>query len=744
MRNLARELLEKNVIPKWTVAEFEALDRKTLVRITASNGKATEGLPVEIQEKIKLKGMNEADKGLALKVLHSGKVKNVCATRPETHMSTHGGVNFFRPTEVTYQSVSGKTERRANSAIPIHFEEVEKRPNVQAVAALCAQLVRNDAGVWKPNLNPIAWSKVFVSSSCVRVAGMMSVAGTAAGILNADMAWHSMPQLTKNAVTGIELLSFVRSALDRVSVVSYDLLNTSIVLDGLKVLDKDVNGWFKWTQDNGEPWVPETAYKITECCNDTAEILADGGYPHCYWYYGNISCDIAFPPKEGTIKSALLSSARMREVQGSDQAPSALLAGMRGYSGLNDEFGKRCQFLVSATLSTWQRRRPAAIWLESVGDIPILVSSLLKHKKEIQTGKHDRFNSSKMSTGDGQSSALVQMNTYECEFKLVVPKQMDMLKVHTSYRDHVVVMAPVGSVTLLWSTAGLPTSDTKGVAIQYDDESQRILPDSITKGDYIAYCAIYGVIPFPNDARVKFSNSQKFESLKWWEKKPLVYKWSNTSGFKGILSTFDNLELYGWGYPQINKTDLNELALQFIPIKLEQVATQKEWYDNVSTDAQTQALSFLNVVSRYSPISNLCCLGAKGVTIARMSVTKDEGLIVPNMQEVANRAGQSPRVRVESKWVLRPPVSQAPPPIPVPTKTNFHGPVLTNSSGKPPPQEDREQAQLLLANKGKQDYEAEIGVDEFLAQEQEFMTPEEEKGEVKADVKTTVKLDSAW
>jgi hypothetical protein len=658
-QKLARELLSSNVIPNWTIAEFEVLDRRILSRIATANGKSTEGLPVEIQAKIQQKGLNDADKGLAVQVLHSGRAKNVCATRPETFMNTHGGTNFFKSTEVSYQGLNGKTVRRANAAIPIHFEEVEARENVQAVAAFCAQLVRNDAGVWKPNINPIAWSKVFTESS-VKIPGMMKVAGMAAQILNKDEAWKGMAQLSKNAITGIENLSFVRAVMDRVTTVSYDLLNTTIVCDALRVYDKDAQGYFKAKQENGKPWVPAHAYREVECSEETAEILAEGGFPACYWYFGNFACEVAFPPTEGTIKSALLASARMREVQGSDNSPCAILAGMRGYSGMNDEFGKRCQFMVSSTLAVWQRDKVAAVWLESVGDIPILVSSLLRWKKEIKGGRHEQFGSSSLSAGDGSSSSILEFKPYSCDFKLIIPRQLDLVKVHSAYRDHVASMTPPNSVVILWASAGLPTSDVKGAPVQYDSESQRILPEQVTKMDYIAYCAIYGSVPFPSDVRVKQSNSKKFEAIQWWSKAPIVYKWSNASGFRGVLSTFADLELWGWGYPMVGSAH-DETKVQFLPIKMEKVSRQADWYDFVSADALTQTLTFMNVVSRYSPISNLCSLGAKGVTIARMAVTTDGGLVVPNLQEVASRVGQVKRERVEPKWQIKPPTPKSSP-----------------------------------------------------------------------------------
>jgi len=133
-----------------------------------------------------------------------------------------------------------------------------------------------------------------------------------------------------------------------------------------------------------------------------------------------------------------------------------------------------------------------------------------------------------------------------------------------------------------------------------------------------------------------------------WKKRSYVYKWSNASGFRGVLSSFDDLKLYGWGHPFISKDEWDATKQEFIPIPLVLVRSQKDWYKEIVGDACVQTLSFLCPVSRYSPITNLCMLGQKGVTYSRMMTSADEGVLIPNQAEVTNRPGMIKRTAIAS------------------------------------------------------------------------------------------------
>jgi len=193
--------------------------------------------------------------------------------------------------------------------------------------------------------------------------------------------------------------------------------------------------------------------------------------------------------------------------------------------------------------------------------------------------------------------------------------------------------------------------------VDYDEESQRILPEQVVSGDYIAYCPIYGTTPFSSDEHVIHRESTGHVRTKFWTHDPFVYKWSNASGFRGVLSTFERLHLIGWGHPlrgDPQKKEWDATVTQFIPIPLEPVMTQKEWYNIVINDAGVQAVTFLKPVSRYSPITNLCMLSQKAVVYSKMMLNADEGVIIPNQAEVANRPGLATRSAVKSSWGKKP------------------------------------------------------------------------------------------
>jgi len=327
---------------------------------------------------------------------------------------------------------------------------------------------------------------------------------------------------------------------------------------------------------------------------------------------------------------------------------------MRNYGGLNDDFGKQCQFMVAAVLAVWQRNQKADVWVNSVGDVPLMVSSLNKWRREIFTKQIPGFGQRAVTTI--AQDALPKWEPVLCDYKLILPKQMDLNKVQANLRDYTAVIPRPGAVAVIFSQTGLPTASVKAAVVDYDEESQRILPEQVVSGDYIAYCPIYGTTPFSSDEHVIHRESTGHVRTKFWAHDTFVYKWSNASGFRGVLSTFERLNLIGWGHPMRGdpqKRDWDATVTQFIPIPLEPVLTQKDWYNIVINDAGVQAVTFLKPVSRYSPITNLCMLSQKGVVYSKMMLNADEGVIIPNQAEVANRPGLATRAAVKSSWAKK-------------------------------------------------------------------------------------------
>jgi hypothetical protein len=637
IRSLVFEVTEG----KWTREEFMAMDRKVLRRYATYNG-LSQTLTPEMAESIKSRGWTSADRTLAISVLQSSDGKTSAHVRPESFLNVQGGQMFYTPTQVTYVPLSGVKQVRANAAIPARFGEAEVYRNVQAVTALVSNLLKNDSGQWVSSINLSSWLKVYGQSG-VRVEGLTAVSKVAGEILSQDRVWTSLSTISRNSIQGPELLVFVRQALDRTTQLVYDVLNTMIVCDVFDAFRKVGNQWIR-VMDGQKPVVPDSVFEKRPPTPEAKEVLSSK-YPGLYWYLGGYIPRISMPIATGDLKSARDAASRLREVQGGDTAPTALLAGMRDFSGLTDILGKKIQYFLAATLSAWASWHNVDIKLETVGDIPLLVASLNYWRKHLMTTKVPNF-----FRVDHEQGSEKETTVYcPCDFALILPKISDRANVPMIYRPIVYEDFRPNTTVIFWSMAVVPT-ETSGAAasrIEYDRSSMEILPRSVQQRQFIAYCPIYGAIPFWHDPDVQTANANSTVTLVPIHNTVFVYKFGNSSGFRGILSTLPNLCLYGFGSEKVGKGyDLSKTGI--CPVPLVCVPKQKDWYLGVCQDINIQAISFLCPISRYSPISNLPFASRGGVMMANQGIDGDEGVLVANQVRIEHR--DQVLVKVASGW----------------------------------------------------------------------------------------------
>jgi len=344
-------------------------------------------------------------------------------------------------------------------------------------------------------------------------------------------------------------------------------------------------------------------------------------YPGVFWYHGGTIVSPTIPEQFGNMESTLKTVDRMNQVQGNSSSSTAILSGMKDFSGLTDEFGKRICYQISATMSLWLLKRSVDIKLYSIGDMAILASSLNKWKREIALGQHAMF------PLEGQ---------YSCDFKFLLPSEKDLENCHL-WKDYISQSGPRdGSALVLYLNAGLPTSPTKGVKVDYNERSSYILPFSAQGKEIVAWCTIFGSFPFMHDTFVKKEERGNINPGARFHKHLFCYSFSAASSFRGILSTIPSLELVGFGFPKVGKVrDMRAELLHTFP--LSHFGTQAEWYQKVVSDACSQMVLWLAPISRYSPISNLPFMSKNAATITRSTLVQEEGELISNMTFVANR-----------------------------------------------------------------------------------------------------------
>jgi len=609
----------------WTEEEFRNMDKRNLRMFAAWNGEASK-LPDAYKEQVAQKGFTVADKNVALKVYTTVALKTVSHLTPQTFMSTHGGQTKWFPTEVEYVALSGKSEKRSNSAIPARFGEADRYDNQQEVAVFCSQIVKNDQGVWKSNVNFDALNKT-ISSAELRVAGLASVSDGVCNLLSHDRVWKTMSVIQRNSVQGILLIAFVREMLSRLSPDTYDTLNTQIVCDAFNVFERRESKWAYVMIDNKKA-VPETVYEARNAAPELKKRLHK--YPDVFWYRGGHAPMTSFPQATGDLKSTQTCVQRMRDIVGSDTTPTVIMAGMKGYSGLSDDFGKKICWTLGAVLSVWSQNRQVDVQLETVGDIAMLTSSLNYWRKQIEANRYTDFCEvleTETGTRDSRPS---------CDFRFLLPKASDIDKIHVKLQELVVPQPREGTVIVAYKQGTIPTPGDKETKLDYDAQSLNIIPAIYRQNDVVLYTVIYGACPFSSDPAVKQYLTQIMAKLQMWPKRTYVHPWSNTCGFRGILTTLPSFGMAGYGYKMKDTHyDMSSETLFVMPLSV--ILKQEDWYKNVAKDARTQAFYWLYPISRYSPISNLPYLSKAGVTITLMSVVKEDGTLIGNVPRVANQ-----------------------------------------------------------------------------------------------------------
>jgi hypothetical protein len=614
----------------YTESELRALDRKTLTLVATYNGIAVKASPALISLNAK-KPIKPGDSLLANRILNSSDYKTTVHVRPENYLNTHGGHTEFEPVLVRHKNLAGKSVVRDNLPLPLPFGVDMKYDNLSEVSALCAQIVKNMSGMWVSAISTASWQKVYAQG--VNPVGMQAVAQFVCELLSQSSMWRAMTTIQHNGVQGPELLSFVTTTLNSLGQKDWDELNTMIVLYGLQVMEKHEDHWVMWKDDQDQPIVPRSVWQSIKPTEETKSLLTV--YPAILKYKGGIPMVVKFPEKLGTFKNALAAQSLLREVQGSDGSCTSLLSAMKGYSGMTDDFGRRIAFTCSAVLHCWSMGRGATVQLETVGDLPMLISSTNYWKRQIELG----------TIVFPKNEKKFSFDLNNCVVGFMLPGVGDNKKVVGTLRKAVVHKPLEGSVVIMYDPGTLPTSEAKGKPADYEGGSRDLFPKFCEKYDFILYSMIFGDYPFPQDREVvreRANGTIPFKPLSEVEideegketsivTKIYVYRHGSAAGFRGVLSSLP-LSLIGFGHTPIHKTgtvlvsgyDMTQKTMHRIP--LEQVLSRAEWYNRVILDCEAQSVIFGNPVIRYSGISNLAYQSKAAAQLNLSMVPLEDGV----------------------------------------------------------------------------------------------------------------------
>jgi len=621
------ELMVQQAKPRlFTDEQIRAMTVQSRRYMNLKNGAAIQ-CPSELVKLLSGRELAEGDREAARRIMMEGASTANSHYRGEAWTNLNGGHQHYEPTTVTRIGLSNTQEVRQNSAIPMAAQEVENRSNAQAVAAVAAQLVgvNSETGEWECTVPANTWNKLLPKDGGMEPAGMVTVANTVSLVLNNTPLWKGMTPIKKSATTGPEALVHILKELDNISEDEYNLLNTRIVYKLLRPFEYHQGTWYEREDEKNQLIVSETSYAQHDCSEKCKVQLRAETYPLCYWYLGGWAPQLNLPMNNGTFKQTLERYSKMVEAQVGGDSCTAILAGMRGFSGLTDNFGKRVQFYLAATLAGWRASKTVDVVLYSVGDLPMLISSLNKWATFIRTedGKLER-----------PQDHFVADHAIMLQTKFVLKTAQDLRKIRQELHEHCIHNPREGSTLVVYDDTALPNSAEKGVSVDYHAAAKLLIPEIWRKNDLIAYMPVFHDLFWDtaeySDARLSSNSSEK--EVVTTQVKYVVYQWGVSSSFRGIVSTFENLSLIGYGRTQTGKPPKWDMKIPnaLVPVTLIPVKSFDDWMKIVGIDCQVQIVAWLRPISRYSPISNLPYLSKKGVVISLSMIEGEDGYLIGN------------------------------------------------------------------------------------------------------------------
>jgi len=581
--------IKKEVVRNWSDAELKALSTKHCRQVGIWNG-AIVTIDPELQKRIKDEGKQptQADKVAALRIAQQAPWKRTAHLAPEESIVQEGGHLLDSPTQVIHRKLDTTIERNVNSPIPVAIDQTIERPSLPHVAAFCSQIVKQSGGKWEPEVRGLS---TVLGQDGINIIAAGIVSALVINFINDDPVWKSKVIIDKNATTGIRALTFVRDVLSRIPDTSYYYLTTMIVIDVLRALIKEDDQWSYRMADAKTKAVPEKCYR-SFTMKGAAARSAFAAYPCSFDYLGGYLPLLDIPMQNGTLASAVASLQKLRIVAGGDGSTIFLLSSMRGMSGYSSEFGQRIQFLLSATLGLWMQNHLVDIRLSTIGDFPVLQSSLTYWKQEFQA----------LKKGPGHADWFKFLAPTRAPISLPVASKILFVSAHRE-----------NAVAVWYSASNLPTSGEKKVAVDYDAMSADLIPGDVYARQFVAYSAIYGCVPFQEDKEVKKVNNARVYPI---DKTCYAFQFGSSARFRGVISSFRAVNLIGYGWEKKEGVyDVSKDAALVTQV-LTPAFVQSDWYNYVSKDCAAAYCSMFGTVQRYSPISSLVFMSKKAVQLS--------------------------------------------------------------------------------------------------------------------------------
>lgn len=546
------------------------------------------------------------DRRLAVRLSAVKSSKGTSHLKPDEHMNTASGTVLVSE-KLVFQTDVGV---RANTLVPTPVGHSDTYSSQQRMSIFFSQLIKVDKGNFTLRSEP---SRIIFQSSKVDINQCMAVASNLCALMNKEAVWGSLDITQKNAVSGIRLIAHIHQVFQTMPLEGYHSY-TSMV--SFLCLGARVMRGGQWYEVEGAackavgPVSDSTYSAITR-----ADFITNSlGIPDLYDWNSGFAPQLTVPVL-AKASDMVKECSKVAAFGGSDSAVS-LLSGMRGWGCFMTVMGKRNSFLVSAAASVCVRGKIPCIKVYSIGDIPMVCSSL-----------------------SYMISSLLKLDPKFVEaYRILVPNSDDLIKVSSSYRPRCVTIQPENTTYVSWSEITFPSAAVKGTLVDYDYESLNILPRALHARDFVISTRIWGSTPWGKEVRNESTQEQgRLPDMS-------VYSYGDGSEGRGIISSYDSFVLIGRKVTRL----WNDFAAVDIP--LTRIHSEKQWLESVRMDIGRRYSFWLNPLVFASPLANVLVVSKKAAdaNVAAdftdaLGITVESVVAPPQVEQVMGALVQSRR-----------------------------------------------------------------------------------------------------
>jgi len=525
---------------------------------------------------------------------------------------------------------------RSHTVVPTNGIVGDTYTSQHALSVFYSQLLVVDGGEFKPVTSSTVFQKIFNLDA----GSVMSCAQTLVSELNLESNWTSKTLLERNGVSGISLPIYVHGFFGRCTPSVYAYYENLMVVYGLQAYVKDSTGAWVDSQNGAAQCARSlTEQEYVRASGD--RVMAAMGTSDLF------AVDKGFRPKISVpdITNAAQMVKTCQEVIsfGGSSSTVSLLNGMRGNSFFMTETGKRMVFLVSTTAAVLHQGSTACIKINSIGDIPIIISSLR------------RLADMKVFVDDGSL------------FTFHVPNTDDIQKVSMIYSHLCSTVRKSGAVYVAWSESLFPSSAKKGDTIDYELAATRLVSSDMREGSVVVSTKVWGTCFWKAQPSAN-STIPPIETIPCQ-----IHQYGDMSEGRGIFSTYQRFAMMGL------RVDKKWSVLTPELVQCPVVASVNEWYGLVRAAIGQRYLFWLDPRVFRSTTANVLYQTKTNATLVHAQFfTDSDGVAGPVRAAPSLVAGSAaPRMPTRAK-----------PSVPATTTTTTTTVTTTTTSTAPthPPQ----------------------------------------------------------